>query len=306
MCGPRRDLISHLEEAGYTGIEAVLFSDQEAVELKEILPRHRLLFKAVLWTAGRSVEDHLASLQALLTRALPLEPVSISVIGGYDGWTDDEAFRYFDQALKVEDRTGLVFSHETHRNSILFHPGITSRLLAKFPELKLVCDFSHWVVTCERLLDDQVDLIRECGRHATHLHVRVGTEQSPQVADIRSPEAAPYLLSFERWWETVWEEQAARGSPSGHFGVLSIAVSGCTGTDAGSRRQLHRESGWIHGHDSMFAVAFRRKGSTVGRCRARDRSILRTGNQLWVRRLHGSDGITRPPWAGLEQGFQRV
>ena len=42
MCGPRRDLISHLEEAGYTGIEAVLFSDQEAVELKEILPRHRL------------------------------------------------------------------------------------------------------------------------------------------------------------------------------------------------------------------------------------------------------------------------
>ncbi len=211
MCGPRRDLIGHLEEAGYTGIEAVLFSDQEAVELKEILPRHRLLFKAVLWTAGRSVEDHLASLQALLTRALPLEPVSISIIGGYDGWTDDEAFRYFDQALKVEDRTGLVFSHETHRNSILFHPGITSRLLAKFPELKLVCDFSHWVVTCERLLDDQVDLIRECGRHATHLHVRVGTEQSPQVADIRSPEAAPYLLSFERWWATVWDEQATRG-----------------------------------------------------------------------------------------------
>jgi hypothetical protein len=85
MCGSRRDLISPLEEAGYTGIEAVLFSDQEVVELKEIFPRHRLLFKAVLWTAGRSVEDHLASLLALLTRALPLEPLSISVIGGYDG-----------------------------------------------------------------------------------------------------------------------------------------------------------------------------------------------------------------------------
>ena len=211
MLGPRRDLIGNLEKAGYTGIEAVLFSDQEAVELKEILPRHRLLFKAVLWTTGRSVEDQLASLQALLARALPLEPVSISVIGGYDAWTDDEAFRYCDQALKVEDRTGLPFSHETHRNSILFHPGITSRLLTKFPELKLVCDFSHWVVTCERLLDDEIDLVRKCGRHATHVHVRVGTEQAPQIADIRSPEAAPYLRSFERWWEVVWEEQAARG-----------------------------------------------------------------------------------------------
>jgi hypothetical protein len=211
MRGPRRDLLGKLEEAGYTGIEAVLFSEQEAVELKEILPRHRLLFKAVLWTTGRSVEDQLVSLQALLTRALPLEPASISVIGGYDGWTDDEAFRYFDHALKVEDRTGLTFSHETHRNSILFHPGITSRLLIKFPELKLVCDFSHWVLTCERLLDDEIDMVRECGRHATHLHVRVGTEQAPQVADIRSPEAARYLRSFERWWEIVWEEQAARG-----------------------------------------------------------------------------------------------
>jgi sugar phosphate isomerase/epimerase len=209
--GARRDVIARLEEAGYSGIEAVLFNDEEAIELKEVLPRHRLLFKAVLWPAGRSVKDQLASLQTQLNRALPLEPASISVIGGYDGWTDEEAFGYFEETLRVEGRTGIPFSHETHRNSILFHPGITGRTLAKFPELKLVCDFSHWVVTCERLLHDDLDVIRECGRHATHLHVRVGTEQTPQVADIRAPEVEPYRQSFERCWEIVWEEQAARG-----------------------------------------------------------------------------------------------
>jgi hypothetical protein len=211
MPGSRRDVIPEIEQAGYNGVEAVLFNDEEAFELKEVLPRHGLLFKAVLWTAGRSVKDQLVSLQTQLNRALPLEPASISVIGGYDGWTDEEACVYFEQALSVEDRTGIPFSHETHRNSILFHPGITRRSLAKFPELKLVCDFSHWVVTCERLLDDESEVIRECGRHATHLHVRVGTEQTPQVADIRAPEAEPYLRSFARWWEIVWEEQAARG-----------------------------------------------------------------------------------------------
>ena len=211
MSGSRRESIDQLEEAGYDGIEAVLFNDDEALELKEILPKKRLFFKAVLWPTGRSVEEQLGSLQIQLARALPLEPASISVIGGYDGWSDDEAARYLEGALKIEARVGLPFSHETHRNSILFHPGITLRLLKRFPELKLVCDFSHWVVTSERLLDEEKEGIRACGRQAAHIHVRVGTEQTPQVPDIRAPEVAPYLRRFERWWEIVWEEQAARG-----------------------------------------------------------------------------------------------
>lgn len=211
MSGSRRESIGRLEEAGYDGIEAVLFNDEEALELKEILPGKRLLFKAVLWPAGRSVEEQLGSLQMQLTRALPLEPASISVIGGYDGWSDDEAASYLEKTLKIEAWVGLPFAHETHRNSILFHPGITLRLLKRFPELKLVCDFSHWVVTSERLLDEEKEGIRTCGRQATHVHVRVGTEQTPQVPDIRAPEVEPYLRRFERWWEIIWEEQAARG-----------------------------------------------------------------------------------------------
>src|SRR5260370_39471168 len=88
MCGPRRELIGKLEEAGYDGIEAVLFSDEEARELGQILPERRLLFKAVLWPTGRSVAEQLGSLRAQLTRALSLEPASISVIGGEDKFDD--------------------------------------------------------------------------------------------------------------------------------------------------------------------------------------------------------------------------
>jgi len=84
-------------------------------------------------------------------------------------------------------------------------------VLRRFPELKLVCDFSHWVVSSERLLDDQLDLIRRCGRQAVHLHVRVGSEQSPQVSDVRAPEFAHYRRAFETWWEMVWEEQRKQG-----------------------------------------------------------------------------------------------
>jgi sugar phosphate isomerase/epimerase len=209
--GPRSRALARIEAGGYNGIEAALFDDPQARELREVLPRHRLYFKAVLWPSGSTIAEQMASLHVHLERAMPLEPQSLSVIGGYDCWTDDEAARYFEAILKLEQQTGFSLPHETHRNSILFHPGVTLRLLDRFPEMKLVCDFSHWVVACERLLDDQLEAIRRCGRHAVHIHVRVGSEQAPQLADIRAPEAAPYRDAFERWWEIVWEEQAARG-----------------------------------------------------------------------------------------------
>jgi hypothetical protein len=207
----RSGALAAIEQAGYDGIEAVLFNDAEADELREILPRHRLRFKAVLWLSGHSLAEQLQSLDLQLERVRSLEPHSISIIGGYDCWNDDEAARYLEATFKIEDQTGYSFAHETHRNSILFHPGITLRLLNRFPELQLVCDFSHWVVACERLVDDQLETIRRCGRQAVHIHARVGSEQGPQLADLRSPEAAGYRDAFERWWEIVWEEQAARG-----------------------------------------------------------------------------------------------
>src|SRR5260221_6587198 len=101
MCGPRRELIGKLEEAGYDGIEAVLFSDDEARELEQILPERRLLFKAVLWPTGRSVEEQLGSLRAQLTRALSLEPASISVIGGGAKLSDAETVRLFLEGLEI-------------------------------------------------------------------------------------------------------------------------------------------------------------------------------------------------------------
>jgi len=211
--GPRARALARLEDAGYDGVEAVLFTPAEHRELRSALRGRRLEFKAALWTQGRTAADHLRSLRGKLEAAQRLGPATISVIGGSDLWGDAEAARYFEGALRLEAATGLPFAHETHRGTALFHPGPARRALKRFPELKLVCDFSHWVLTGERLLDDQLELVRLCGRQAVHLHARVGTEQAPQVADLRTPAAAPYLAAFERWWEIVWEEQAKRRLP---------------------------------------------------------------------------------------------
>jgi sugar phosphate isomerase/epimerase len=211
--GPRDAAIAAIMDAGYDGIEAILFTPEEHAELRGILRRRKIPFKGTVWTkdAGPTVEDHLKEFNSQLGDLVRTGADSINVIGGYDCWSPAEADRYFEEVLKSGATAGVPIAHEIHRNSALFHPTAARRILERFPELRLTCDFSHWVVACERLIDDQLDLIRLCGARADHLHARVGTEETPQVADIRAPEALPYIQVFEGWWDIVWEEQLARG-----------------------------------------------------------------------------------------------
>ena len=208
---PTSQVVETLSEKGYDGIETILWDAGQRRALKPLLRRHSMDYRGVIWTKGVSVEQHLSSLRQQLRELSPLEPSGFTVIGGHDCWSDDDTSRYYEGALKIELGVAVPVAHEIHRGTCLFHPAPARKVLGRFPELKIVCDFSHWVVTCERLLDDQEDLLRMCGRQAVHIHTRVGTEQSPQVADLRSPEVAPYLEAYERWWRIIWDEQRRRG-----------------------------------------------------------------------------------------------
>jgi sugar phosphate isomerase/epimerase len=211
---PSDEAVSVLLEAGYDGIEALLITPAEHAEMKRIRRKRRFPFKGTVWTrgAGPSASDHSRSFKMQLTALVRTGADSINVMGGYDCWSADESAAYFEGALAIGAKMGVPISHEIHRNTALFHPAAAKRILELFPELRLTCDFSHWVVACERLIDDQLDLVRLCGKRADHIHVRVGTEESPQVPDVRTPGSLPYLKAFERWWDIVWEEQLARGA----------------------------------------------------------------------------------------------
>ena len=206
-------------DCGYGGIEAILFTKAQHAEMKRVLKRRKFPFKGTIWTrgAGPTVADHLRFFNLELGRLLRTGATTINVMGGYDCWTPDEAARYFEAALKAGDAAGIPIAHELHRNTALHHPTAARRLLKQFPGLRVTCDFSHWVVACERLIDDQIDLIRICGSRADHVHMRVGTEEAPQIGDIRRPEAIPYVRAFERWWDIVWEQQLRRGVEEATF-----------------------------------------------------------------------------------------
>jgi Xylose isomerase-like TIM barrel len=209
--GPWEETFARIRAAGYEGIEAPLPERARRAEFRRLLDAHGFRYVAMVFSAGRDAAAHAASFRAQLAEACELGPRLVNAHSGRDAWPEDESARFFEDALAAGAASGVPVAHETHRGRATFNPWVTDRLLARFPELRLCCDLSHWVCVCERLLDDQLDIIQRCAERCIHLHARVGYEQGPQVPDPRAPEYRAHLEAHERWWDMIWDAQAARG-----------------------------------------------------------------------------------------------
>ena len=205
------NVFPQFRELGFGGIEVALPVARERRRLRRLLAEHQLDCIPQIFTAGANVAAHLESYRRQVDEAASLSPRFINSHSGQDAWSESEASRFFEAALAIEQSGGIRIAHETHRGRILFHPWVTRRLLERFETLKLCCDFSHWVCVCERLIDDQIAIIRQSAARCLHLHARVGYEQGPQVPDPRAPEYVAHLAAHERWWRLVWDAQQHRG-----------------------------------------------------------------------------------------------
>lgn len=203
--------------AGFVGLEGnadMLPRD----ELQTALQTGQLQYIQEIVTAGgyvprrhASVEEHIADAERQLRLGRPLEPQWVTIIGGCDAWSPEQSVRFFGEVQESAARMNIACSFETHRSRSLFNPWITLAVLERLPELRLTCDFSHWVVVLERQLDDDWDVVSEVARHAHHIHARVGYDQGPQVPHPAAPEYAGDLTAHQRYWEAIWEVQRAAG-----------------------------------------------------------------------------------------------
>lgn len=163
------------------------------------------------------VVSHLRSLRKQLEEVAGDEPLLINSHSGCDRWSEAEMEDFFGGALELECEFGVTLAHETHRRRCLATPWAAEAVLARFPELKITADLSHWVCVCERLLEDFGPLIERVARQTWHVHGRVGHEHGPQVPDPRAPEWAPQLKAHEAWWDKIWAAQRARGQAVSTF-----------------------------------------------------------------------------------------
>jgi sugar phosphate isomerase/epimerase len=209
--GEWEELLPKFKQAGYHGIESRLPAPADRPRFLRLLKAHRLEYLPQVFSEGGTVEEHLEFLREQVSAAQAFAPRFINAHSGQDAFSEEESIRFFEGALALERKAGIAMAHETHRGRILYNPWITSRLLARYDGLKLCCDFSHWVCVCERLLQDQAGIIRQCASRCLHLHARVGYEQGPQVPDPRAPEYQRQVEAHEGWWRMVWQAQARRG-----------------------------------------------------------------------------------------------
>jgi sugar phosphate isomerase/epimerase len=161
--------------------------------------------------ATLTVDDHLADLRSIAQRALELGPLFVSTMCGYDAWSWQQNVDFFGRALDIERELGLAISFETHRCRSMFNPWVTRDLLTLYPTMKVTCDFSHWCVVCERLVDTEIEIVRLVAERALHVQCRVGWAQGAQVNDPAAPEHRGALEAHERWWDLVWASHRQRG-----------------------------------------------------------------------------------------------
>ncbi len=205
------DGFADFKRLGYDGIDAVLPSRENKQMFKDMLSEYGFIYIAQIGTDGETVRQNLDSFREQMQNALEFWPVIINSHSGKDYFTRNQAEDFFGCAVEIEKEFGIDVVHETHRSRVMYNPWITEHLIDTFDELKLCCDFSHWVNVCERIIDDQLDVIEKCAYRCRHIHARVGYEQGPQVPDPRAPEYRRHLEAHEKWWDIIWRSAKERG-----------------------------------------------------------------------------------------------
>jgi sugar phosphate isomerase/epimerase len=206
-------------DAGFGGIEAPVPIDAPGVEhFAQVLQTHGLVWIQEICTAGSyvprrhaTISEHLRDFESQLHRGLDISARFANIMGGCDAWEIDDSVRFFSEAQNIAERIGVTCSFETHRGRSFFTPWNTVKILDRLPGLKVTCDFSHWTVVCERLMDSEWEATVRVAQQAHHIHGRVGYDQGPQVPHPGAPEYAAALASHQRCWEAVWDSQNGRG-----------------------------------------------------------------------------------------------
>lgn len=216
---PWAEFAAEAKADGYDGLEVPIPADDAGQQaLRAALDEHGFDLIAEICTAGSYVPErratpaqHLESLARQLEIIHRFGATKINCMAGCDAWPLSMSVDFFGLAIERARESGIPISFETHRSRTLFNPWVARDLVLALPDLYLTCDFSHWCVVCERLIDTEFDVLEILAPRARHIHGRVGYDQGPQVPHPAAPEFAEALAAHQRWWELCWQAMQDAG-----------------------------------------------------------------------------------------------
>ncbi len=196
---------SNVKAAGYDGVETALpFEISEKEMILTTLQKHGLEFIGQYWQSHeKDIDEHAANYEKYLRNLISAKPVLINCQTGKDYFSFEQNQRLFNLAAELSTDSGILITHETHRNKSLFAAHITAQYLNRIPDLKICLDISHWCAVHESLLEDQQEAVALAIARTRHFHSRVGHPEGPQVNDPRAPEWELVVETHLKWWDQV-------------------------------------------------------------------------------------------------------
>ncbi len=140
------------------------------------------------------------------------KPDFINAHTGRDFFGFDDNCRIISAVENRAAKLGLRILHETHRGRFSFHLPTLLPYLGQFPELELTADFSHFCNVSESMLKGQTAMIAKIIPHIGHVHARIGSAQTAQVANPFAPEWKEHLAAFLGWWQAIVAHQQTQGN----------------------------------------------------------------------------------------------
>ena len=162
-----------------------------------------LIVQQVLGVQKESPEEYLSRVMNRLEALVHYRPNFINSHTGKDHYSFDQNCRIIEAIESFSLKYNIPVYHEIHRGRFTFHSASIVHYLERFPDLRLVGDLSHWCLVSESMLQDQEDIIEMVIPHISHLHARVGFEQTPQVNNPFAPEWQDTLKVYLGWWQKI-------------------------------------------------------------------------------------------------------
>lgn len=204
--------LKKISEGGFDMVEmGAPGAPEERAELKDLLAKHKLGFIGQQWSGGKSVDEHLKSLEEQYRNNVDMGATLINSHSGRDIYSTKDNLKIVKRASELQEELGVKLIHEIHRGRMTFSSNSTMELLDSEPGIAFTADFSHWCCVHESLLSDQEDRVTRACQNSYHIHARVGHFEGPQVTHPFAPENKKALDAHLAWWDQIVEMRQKEG-----------------------------------------------------------------------------------------------
>ena len=236
---PLAEKFQSVAEAGYDGL-SIDMAANDIPTVEQARPLFREYGLGCLVVAfPKTVED----LKPVYEMAAELEARFVAINAVTFPFTPEEGATFVTGALDLARSMGVEAHFETHRYTLTTDMLYTIQLMELVPEMELVCDLSHFVVSREFTLppdDFHAEQMDKVLRRCVGLQGRIATREQAQIQPAFERHQ-PWVNQFWAWWEQGFRYWRARKAPDAvmnflcELGPPPYAITGADGWELSDR-----------------------------------------------------------------------